>query len=342
MTVHKLLQEMRSGYFYPTLGHVPDTRVLALYQQISTALDTVLQAHLPRDVVPILVAQIAPKSTVFCAALGCDYLDPSQDHQLVELGLAIALIYMIDHAIDRQHFGMQQAAADWVRQTTTSGLFQHLEATIQHFAYRDDSAILQTLARDIIERELRTAELSQHYATTPPAGRGAFWQRFGAEIAAHSVLNGGLTFVVGSLYSIARHSIPTLRPVAALYAHRVMQVLHGPASALIRLMDDLGDRTIDAGTLPEWGAFTLNVFNDGDPIWTTALAIQAGHPHPTIWSTECETHPMDAIEAIHQLTQTAFITARQSLPERDIQLLLHIAQQVTQAGILNARGDYEL
>ena len=54
-----------------------------------------------------IVRQIAPKSTAFCSAIAVNEIDDIE--LLAQVGLSIALVYWIDHRMDRGDYAMEEA-----------------------------------------------------------------------------------------------------------------------------------------------------------------------------------------------------------------------------------------
>ena len=127
---------------------------------------------------------------------------------------------------------------------------------------------------DTLVKQEKIRELSREYR----AHLGQFWTPSRAdEVAALLLENVGLISTVFQAYGACRShdlALPSLSEVLA--EPELMDLLKGPFSAAVRLLDDFGDRLIDEGDDSQWGEFTLNVVNQFNREFFGAFLRRAG------------------------------------------------------------------
>ena len=355
------------GDAYPLSIAVGGTTISQRIEQIHALLVARLAPILAEWMQPIspagineIIRQVAPKSTAFCAAIAAGEIDDVE--RLAQVGLSIALVYWADHCMDRGDMAMEQAIlqrAGWFDShaqgrlayapyvdTRMIGLDQ-LERIIRSFCRPEDAEVLiENVLHEVLCREVRIRELSRLY---DPHQIASFWTMYAHEVAEHSIRNVALVYVSAAIYAIKRVYDPDLLPLKRIFAESaMMRWLYGPASALIRILDDLGDRVIDSGEQPEWGHFTLNIFNQPHPVWIEHFLHIAGIRE---WrSTQLVTEALCSEgQPNHNYVFDTFIdlvrTRFEVLPVatyRANQLFLEIGKRVIEAGYVNALGDIAL
>jgi hypothetical protein len=357
------------GDAYPLSIAVGGTTISQRIEQIHALLVARLAPILAEWMQPIspagineIIRQIAPKSTVFCSAVAVNEIDDVE--RLAQVGLSIVLVQWIDHRMDRGDLVMEQAlrwhiahrargesasqylpASPAIR-TRLVGV-EALEQSIRAFSRPEDADVLiENVLHEVLYRELRVREISRIY---DPHQATSFWHVYAEEAAEHSIRNVALVYVSAAVYAIHRVYQPGLSPVRQVFTDPiVMQVMNGPASAMIRVLDDLGDRMADSGNTPEWGHFTLNIFNQPHPVWVDHFLRIAGmHDRKTVQSVKdafyVSAEPMQeyVFEAFVEFVRAEF-SALPAATYRDNQLFLEIGKRVVEAGYVNAMGDKAL
>lgn len=357
------------GDAYPLSTAVGGTPILRRIETMHAALVRQLQPILMEWMHPIspshvaeIIQQIAPKSTAFCSAIAAGELEDAD--RLAQAGLTIALVYWADHRMDRGDLAMEAAIlrrAGWASAEAPGRIVQTdmpavdtrmlgleaLERYIRAFCRPEDAAVLvHNVLHEVLCREVRVRELSRLFEQD---GADTFWEVYAQEVAEHSVLNVALVYVTAAIYAIHRRddpSLPALRQVLADPA--LMRFFNGPAAGMIRVLDDLGDRNIDSGADPQWGQFTLNIFNQPHPLWADALLRAAGVADLSTLQSVAR-----ALEAGDHASRTyiaqVFVDIVRSefaaLPPATYQanrLFLDIGKRVIEAGYVNALGDVAL
>ena len=308
-----------------------------------------------------IVRQIAPKSTAFCSAIAAYEINDVE--RLAQVGLSIALVYWIDHRMDRGDQAMEEAINLWQThhsslgkenqlpesihvQTRLVGLYA-LERSIHTFSHPEDAEILiEHVMHEVLAREARVCQLSRFYQDQHP---NIFWNENAEELAAHSIRNVALIYVAASIYTVHRHLNPMLPNLKYILANqKIMQLMNSSAAAMIRVLDDFGDRLIDSGAHPEWGQFTLNLFNQPNPIWISAFLHTAGFKDDQVRESLSQAFLRDDAISQKYIVDVFVDFARwefSSLSESEYaanKLFLDIGKRVIEAGYVNALGDMEL
>jgi len=192
---------------------------------------------------------------------------------------------------------------------------------------------------------VRMRELSRLYERSSQKGFSTSYR----ESAEHAVLNVALVYVTAAIYAIHRNHAPGLPSLAEIFAETaVMRFMNGPAAAMIRVLDDLGDRAIDSGEDPRWGHFTLNIFNQSHPDWLDAFMHVAGlHDRQTAQSLIDAFHHDDASSREYIFrTFVDFVRAEfaalSASTYQAYHLFLNLGKRVVEAGYVNAIGDVDL
>lgn len=346
------------GDAYPLSIAVGGTPILRRIEMMHAALVRQLHPILTEWMHPIspshvteIIRQIAPKSTAFCSAIAAGELEDGE--RLAQAGLTIALVYWADHRMDRGDLDMEAAIlqrAGWtnapIGDVHMVGL-DAIERYIRAFSRRDDAAILiDNVLHEVLCREVRVRELSRLYQEHRSA---EFWAEQAELIAEHTILDGALVYVTAAIYAIHRQHNPQLPSLEKILADPlVMRLMDGPAAAMIRVVDDLGDRLIDSGDRPEWGHFTLNIFNQPEPLWIEAFLKRADLAGPDTMQPLVRAFQSDDIESCEFIVQTfvdkvrAEFAALPAATYQANQLFLDIAKRVIEAGYVNAMGDIAL
>jgi hypothetical protein len=309
-----------------------------------------------------IIRQIAPKSTAFCSAIAAGELDDVE--RLSQAGLSIALVYWIDHGMDRGDMAMEAAirrrvgrptgADDLALEQASANLIPTrsiglgaLEQIISAFCRPEDAAVLvDNVLHEVLYREVRMRELSRLYERS---NQKRFWSDYMHESAEHAILNVALVYVTAAIYAIHRQHTPRLPSLAEIFAEpAVMRLMNGPAAAMIRVLDDLGDRAIDSGEDPRWGHFTLNIFNQSHPDWLDAFMHVAGlHDRQAAQSLIDAFHDDDSssreyiFRTFVDFARTEF-AALSAGTYQAYRLFLNLGKRVLEAGYVNAIGDIEL
>jgi len=365
--LHRTWESAVFGDSYPLSAAVGGPSILQRIDRMRALMESQLAPILAEWMRPTspaqvseIVRQIAPKSVAFCSAIAAGELEDTE--RLAQAGLTIALVYWADHRMDRGDLAMEAAIlqrAGWrslaaqapiadaaLVGTRMVGLAA-IERNIRAFSRPDDAAILiDNVLHEVLCREVRVRELSRLFGQRGP---DSFWEAYAHEVAEHSVLNVALVYVTAAIYAIYRRGDPSLPPLSQILADpAVMRFLNGPAAGMIRVLDDLGDREIDSGAEPEWGQFTLNIFNQPHPLWASALLQVSGVP-----GADAAESVVQALQAGDQascahVAQTFVDAVRAEfagLPAavyRANQLFLDIGKRVIEAGYVNAIGDVAL
>lgn len=308
-----------------------------------------------------IIRQIAPKSVAFCSAIAAGELHDTE--RLVQAGLGIALAYWVDHAIDRGDLAMEEAVRWFARQqlahpatldppssavvrTRLRGLVA-LDQSIKAFAKPEDAAILSSnMFQVVLCGEVRAREISREFGLLD---QETFWQAHADELAEHALASVALVYVTAAMYAIHRCYTPDLPSLASLWKQAsVMDLLSGPCSAMIRVLDDLGDRAIDSGTDLEWGHFTLNMFNQAHPIWIEAVARRAGlldRPALDTLTDAFSSADRDSCDYIANVFVDRVRDEFAALPTPVYaahRLFLDLGKRVIEAGYVNVLGDIDL
>lgn len=299
MHTNKLIELLRQTWASPVFGDsypvvAADGVTLAkivnqvkeVHHHFVTELKPILARGMPEATtaqVAMIVHQIASKSTAFCAAIAAGEIHDVQ--RLCAAAVSIALVYWADQSMDRGDEAMLTAVgrlghggspltstayADLTHSLTDLELarltaVQQIEAQLQRLSRSEDISILaRCVFHDTLSQEARFRELSQYYLVE--ADDQWFWATHADEVARLSIENGALIYVTAAIYAIYRHHRPELPGLREIFGNEaVMSLLNGPCNAAIRVFDDLGDRYVDSGAYPEWGEFSLNVFNHPNP-----------------------------------------------------------------------------
>jgi len=79
------------------------------------------------------------------------------------------------------------------------------------------------------------------------------------------------------MYILSRRYQPDLPNLSEVFNEQeLVEVLHGPYNAAIRIFDDLSDRLADGSHYPGWGEFNLNIFNHPEANWIDSFLCRAG------------------------------------------------------------------
>lgn len=346
-----------TGFVRPLTGET--SRVIdAIYHTCRASLDHAVQLAWPElDAAArqALLDQLVPKSVAFCSALVAGEVDDVP--RLSATAVAIALVYLADQTMDRGDEAMTQA----IEHIAGLGRQQELyappppkvtryiallgvivEQVVAMARPEDRYELLSCLITDTLVREARVARLNTQYLREDG---DRFWQQHAAEVAELVVLNGGFVAVAGMVYSVYRWRDPELPPLA--------EVLPGPppiaaallaGSAACRIYDDVGDRTIDAGTT-RWGTFALNPCNQRDPRFLQALLDAAGVREAGARRALLAAFANEAYDEV--LDQVTAFVRRQyaAIPPRLAErygCFLAISRRVVDAGRVNTIGDDRL
>lgn len=310
-----------------------------------------------------IVRQIAPKSTAFCSAIAAYEIEDID--YLAQVGLSIALVYWIDHRMDRGDHAMAEAIHWWQNhasamkkgrsikqpedpkvQACLLGL-RALERSIRTFSRTEDAEVLIDHVMDeVLVREARAYELSRLYQHHHPS---LFWDEYAEELATHSIRNVALVYVTASIYSVYRYLNPLLPDLKHILAHQeIMALMNSSAAAMIRVLDDLGDRQIDSGRHPEWGQFTLNLFNQPNPVWISAFLHTTGFRDTQIQESLGKAFLHDdwfsqkhIVDVFVDFVRSEFASLSPSEYAAN-KLFLDIGKRVIEAGYVNALGDVQL
>lgn len=231
-----------------------------------------------------IVRQMAAKTVGFCPALsGGEINDVSG---LSKLAVLIAMTGWGNQTTDRGDLAMPLAImllcnkkvsiprelADLV-QARLAGL-RHIEHKVRELALPEDQAFLFRASRDeLMFNEARIHALSMQY--TQAKDKSAFLSNNAAELAKIMTITAALPSATTPLYAVYRRHYPELPTLREVYAEPIMIDLLQVCNTLIRVLDDLGDRQIDAGEEPKWGGFSLNLFNQPHPSLLQAFFKQA-------------------------------------------------------------------
>jgi hypothetical protein len=360
--LHDLLTQLWSspvfGTSYPFTFNGAHATVLRtidqIYHQTLATLDHVLGLAWPdvcaaeRDVV---IRQVAAKSVAFCGAIAVDHLQNVE--QLRAAASAIALVSWIDQTMDRGDEAMVTAVelvsgTRRLESSVQSAAVQHYVAALSWFrrevaviaAPEDAPIVLRCLIDDTLAPEARMWRLSKQYQHMNP---DCFWQRFAGAIGQLTVHNVGLVAVTAMVYAIYRRQHPQLPCLREIIHDQAL--MHGPVragEATIRMLDDIGDQTIDAGGDQAWGIFAINLWNQDDPRYLTAFLDAAGIA-PSAIRTAMDTAYAMQDESELTLLWLDYVRSAYAaiLPEQRTryETFLLLSQRVIEAGLVNALGD---
>ena len=355
------------GDAYPLTRELGGTSLTRRIQTLHMSLASRLGPILSEWMHPItsaeiaeIIKQIVPKSTAFCSAIAVGELDDLD--RLAQAGLSIALVYWIDHRMDRGDLQMEEAMRWFVRPNATRADqavepptpvrtrligIQALEQCIRTFARPEDADVLvPNVMHEVLSREVRVRELSRLYEQCEDRG---FWRGYADEVAEHSILNGALVYVTAAIYALHRRHEPSLPSLAEISDQPdVMRLLNGPAAAMIRIVDDLGDRDIDSGQDLRWGHFTLNIFNQPHPAYVRAFLQVADLGDRRAARRLIEAFKVNDRERHEEIFQTFVDVVRSrfaAFPAETYaryRLFLDLSKRVIEAGYVNAMGDIAL
>lgn len=288
------------GNSYPsaTSAHLAAAvrQVESIYARVTTLLDSILSEGLPHASAlerAEIIGQIAPKVTAFCPAISFNEI--TDLNRLSAAAVSLALICWADQSIDRgdgamlaavKRLGLQECAGPRPArrplaveaQARLNGL-RWITHSIEQLSLPEDIAILmRCVFCDTLRNEARVRDLSRLYAGCLQAeDRDDFWAEYAQESAALSIVDVAFVYVTSAIYAIYRQHWPNLPQLRDIFDdRRVMVVMEGPCNAMIRVFDDFGDRLIDDAHYPEWGEFTLNIFNQPDERLVDAFLRRAG------------------------------------------------------------------
>jgi hypothetical protein len=298
----ELLCAVRENYVFgdsfPSINSLDQTtleQVKVIHDKLVQRFSGMMFKAMPesREKAEEYIWQIASKSTAFCSAIALGEIDDLD--QLAATANCIALVYWVDHGMDRGDQLMCEALntllrgdpASSIQDTVVKARYEgitQISVLLETFAY--DKNDLELLTRFVYEhtlfREMHVVALSEHYLTA--LDREEFWANNAQQIAYLGITNGALIFVASMIYQLYRHRDPALPDLAQILDNQeVLGAVHMTANAVIRGWDDLGDRHIDAGEEgDEWGKFTLNLFNQNHPLLLGHFLSMAGVPEARI------------------------------------------------------------
>jgi hypothetical protein len=301
MQIERSMHLLRQVWGSPLLGDSfqPDAArprtVLSQIEVIHPAFVNSLEAILVQGMplvspaeVGRLTRQIVPNTLAFCLGIAAGEIADTERLRAVVVN--IALIYWADQSMDAGDEGMERAVRllneelEAKRPVTTAGLptlvearltaLRWIEREVENFCRPEDAPLLKRYAiQETLQNEARMRELTRCYGLE---GGPAFWAAQAQEIVRLSLVTIVLTYVVAVIYAVYRQHQPQLPTLSEIFEQKpMMDLLHGPFNATLRLFDDLGDRLVDKKRFPGWGEFNLNIFNQPDPGLVRAFLRQA-------------------------------------------------------------------
>lgn len=372
-TLLRLLQlTWRSPVFgdaYPTSVITRTSIVTSQIEEIHTRflsrLEPVLRGGMPdasAAEVQEIIRQIAPKSTAFCSAIAAGEVHDVE--RLCAAAVSIALVYWADQSMDRGDEAMIAAVQALSNRTHVNGnghlplqdplaqarweAVRQIEQEVLCLSRPEDTPVLlDCVFRETLQHEARMRELSQLYLQQ--GENSSFWDDHAEEVAHLSIINGAFIYVTSAIYSIYRWQRPQLPALEEIFSQQaIMTAFRGTGNAAIRVFDDLGDRLIDQGLLPEWGEFYLNIFNQPDPRLIRPFLLEAGVTDP-----ELRESLLAAFKAGGRVSEAYISRVFQDLVRNQVVQLpapiwkrygtfLTLGKRVIEAGYVNTMGDNAL
>ncbi|HSE61104.1 MAG TPA: hypothetical protein VLA88_02320 [Candidatus Saccharimonadales bacterium] len=307
-----------------------------------------------------IIAQIAPKTVGFCPALVAGELDDTK--RLSNAGVAIGLMYWGDQTMDRGDATMPvavqllcgQPVAPELAQNATAqaqlAALRHIKQTIDRLAKPEDAPLVYACYDDqVLLHEWRLHELSQAFLKAK--NKEAFLERHGADIARYMIVDAGFPSVASTLYAVYRQHNAMLPSLPDIYAEPAIITLLQICNAVVRVADELGDWQMDAGDHPEWGVFTLNLFNQAHPTLLRAFFEAAGIHNETQIASLTDAfmgfHANPAARRMHgdYIVETFFEHARTYVAnlatdtQQTYELYITLCKRVLEIGYVNKIGD---
>jgi len=236
-----------------------------------------------------IIAQIMPKTISFCPALTAGELNDQP--RLLEVSLAIGLMYWADQTMDRgdmamayavQQLGGEQPVIPRNLIDSVKLKRQALDSIAQHvrqFALPEDQAlVLDCFDQQVLVNEARLDDLSRRFARLSSQDQDALLDDQAAIIANYMIVDAGFPSVSSSLYAIYRQHDTALPQLGDVYVTPELVRLLRICNAVVRVADELGDWQMDSGIHPEWGTFCINLFNQARPALLAAFFESASVP----------------------------------------------------------------
>lgn len=318
----------------------------------------ILQAGMPEAnpvIVREVIAQIAPKSIAFCAAIPAGEVKEIQP--LLCAAGEVAIIYWADQGMDRGDSWMVAAVKYLNHQSPSddilaSHLFQtrfntlnHIQALAQQItAFPEDQAgILKALQNDILKNEARLYTLSQEFLQDS----SAFWEQQACEVAQVMIDCSGLMSAGTTIYASYRHNQPQLPSLQEIYSQPdLMRLVQETLNPAVRVFDDIGDCFVDAGQNPSWGVFNLNIVNQNHPLLIEHFLRLSGiSPEQPLYRQAIEVFALPLAERRRELAHFYLDLCRQRITElptflwQRYGIFITLSKRILEATFVNILGD---
>lgn len=227
-----------------------------------------------------VTAQIMPKTVSFCPALAAGELHRTE--HLSAFAVAIGLMFWADQTMDRGDAAMPYAIELCAGQTPNIPKDQRKKAQAQakvlhgiqqkitfYALPEDQSFVFDCFLAQVLVNEVWVHRKSQEYLQA--SDKELFLNTHGLELANRITIDAGFPSVSSSLHALYRHDNPRLPSLAKVYANQAMRELLQVCNVVVRLIDELGDHETDAGLHPDWGVFSINPFNQSNPVFVREL-----------------------------------------------------------------------
>lgn len=364
MQIERSMHLLRQVWGSPILGDsfLPDaarsktvvSQIEVIHPAFVSSLESILLQGMPLlspSEVGRLARQIAPKAIGFC--LGVTAGEIVDTERLRAATVNIALIYWADQSMDAGDEGMERAVRrlndelEAKRPVTTEVLpalvearltaLRWIEREVENLCRPEDAPLLKRYGiQDTLQNEARMRELTRRYGLE---GSLPFWAAHAQEIARLSPITIVLTYIVAVIYALYRQPQPELPTLSEIFEQKtIVDLLHGPFNATLRLFDDLGDRLLDKKRFPGWGEFNLNIFNQPDPGLVRAFLRQAGLTEEAMTQSVFDAFQSDTeasrtyiLEVFVDLVRDRFATLPTSLRKR-YEVFLNVAKRTLEAG----------
>lgn len=307
-----------------------------------------------------IVNQIMPKAVSFCPALAAGEITNTKN--LTAAAIAIGLMYWADQTMDRGDTAMTLAielygnAQPTVPQHLSTQVkarlesLQHITTMVDQFALPQDAPFVLPCFRDqVLLNEAKIYRLSADYATV--IDKPSFIAEHAESLAQLMTTDAGFPSVSSSLYAIYRRQDPELPQLSEVYNNATMLKLLQICNAVVRLADELGDWRMDAGHKPEWGIFTINLFNQTHPKLVDEFrklagitdrmqteAIQRAFAH---FAEDRHAHGEFLMGLFFDHART-FIASVPPNTAKQFELYIRLCKRVLEIGHVNKMGDIQL
>lgn len=303
-----------------------------------------------------IIEQIAPKSIAFCASISAGEIQ-NMEH-LSNAAVAISISYWADQSMDRGDALMLAAVQYLNHKSIANTIVNSKEFSLRLEALRhikrlasqitnspnDLPYVLQAIEQDVLGNQAEMRLMSRRFLEKPSTH---FWDIHAKDVAQTMIDCSGLLSAVAIIYAIYRRRQPDLPSLDEIYSHpALMRLVRSTFNPAVRVFDDAGDWETDAGLHPEWGEFSLNIFNQPHPKLLRAFLdyseISENHP---LRATALATFALPSSESRVAVSQLFLSITRQEVAEipaplwERYGLFLTLCKRTLEAGFVNTLGD---